>query len=134
MNRWLQMGALALVVGFGAIGCQNTAEGVKEDAANTGQAIEQTAEKTGAAVQEGTADASAAVSLTPKVKNAILADDALNDVANRIDVDSTEEAVVLKGNVVSNDLKRKAGEIAEKVIKDSGASQKVMNELIVQSR
>jgi predicted small secreted protein len=134
VNRWLQMGALALVMGFGAIGCQNTAEGVREDAQQTGQAVEQTAERTGAAVQEGAQDAGAALALTPKVKNAITADPQLNEDENLIDVDSTDQVVHLKGHVTSNELKRKAGEIAERVIKESGASQKVSNELIVQSR
>lgn len=134
MNRWLQMGALALVVGFGAIGCQNTSEGVQQDAQNAGQAVEQTAERTGAAVQEGAQDAGAALTLTPKVKNAITADPQLNEDENLVDVDSTDQVVHLKGHVTSNELKRKAGEIAERVIKESGASQKVSNELIVQAR
>jgi len=133
VNRWLQFSALALVLGFGAIGCQKTAEGVSQDAQTAGAKIEQTAEKTGEAISKGAENAGAALGMTPKVKNAITADSALNDVNNRIDVDSTDDVVHLKGHVTSNELKRKAGEIAAKTIKDSNAKQTVSNELVVQS-
>lgn len=133
MNRWFQMSALALVLGIGAIGCQNTAEGVSQDAQTAGAKIEQTAEKTGEAISQGAENAGAALGMTPKVKNAITADTELNDSKNLINVDSTDETVHLKGHVTSNELKRKAGEIAQKVIKDSNAKQTVSNELVVQS-
>lgn len=133
MNRLFQMSALALVLGIGAIGCQKTAEGVSQDAQNAGAKIEQTAEKTGEAVSQGAQNAGAALGMTPKVKNAITADAGLNDPKNLIDVDSTDETVHLKGHVTSNELKKKAGEIAAKTVKDANGKQTVSNELLVQS-
>jgi osmotically-inducible protein OsmY len=132
VKKWIQMGALALIVGFGAIGCQNTAEGVEQDASKIGQEATETVQQTGAAVEEGAENVGAALSMTPKVKNAILADDALNDARNRIDVDSTETTVNLKGHVTSQALKDKAGEIAKKVVTDSKGEQTVNNQLVVQ--
>jgi osmotically-inducible protein OsmY len=132
VKKWLQLGALAFVVGFGAIGCQKTAEGVEEDASKIGQEASQVAQKTGEAVKEGAKDASAALALTPKVKNAITADAALNDTRNLIDVDSADNVVHLKGHVISQALKDKAGAIAKKVIAESKATDTVSNELVVQ--
>lgn len=99
MKKWMQLGALALIVGFGAIGCQNTAEGVSEDASRIGQETSQAVQETGAAVKEGAQDAGAALGMTPKVKNAITADAALNDTRNLINVDSTDTTVHLKGKI-----------------------------------
>lgn len=132
MKKLMQMGALAFVLGLGAIGCQNTAEGVEQDASKIGQEASQVAEKTGEAVHEGAKDASAALSLTPKVKNAITADAALNDTRNLIDVDSADNVVHLKGHVISQALKDKAGSIAKRVIAESKATDTVSNELVVQ--
>jgi osmotically-inducible protein OsmY len=131
INKWLQLSALTLVVGFGAVGCQNTAEGVAEDSSNAGKAIETGAVEAGKATQDAAKDTSAALSLTPKVKNAILMDAELKDPRNEIDVDSADNVVHLKGHVTSNEMKAKAGEIAQRVLKDAGATDKLSNELQV---
>jgi osmotically-inducible protein OsmY len=139
------MSALALLLGLGAVGCQNTQEGLEKDAANAGREVSQTAEKTGEAISEGarevgkdvkeaTGDIGAATTLTPDIKNAITADSQLNDPRNRIDVDSEDEVVHLKGHVTSNELKQKAGEIAQRVLNERNAKNKLSNELVVESR
>ena len=134
MSKWIRMSALALLLGLGAVGCQNTAEGVKEDAQQTGQKVSEATQKAGESIKEGTADIGAATTLTPDVKSAITADPQLNDPKNHIDVDSTDEAVHLKGHVTSNELKKKAGEIAQGVLNKRNAKNKLSNELIVESR
>jgi len=139
------MSALALLLGLGAVGCQNTGEGIQKDAANVGQEVSQAAEKTGEAVsqagrevskdvKEATGDIGAATTLTPDIKNAITADAQLNDPSNLINVDSTDEVVHLKGHVTSNELKKKAGEIAQRVLNERKATNKLSNELVVESR
>ena len=139
---------------FLAAGCQNTAEGVKDDAAKNTAAVEKSAEvageKAAQAVEtagEKTAQAAAnagktmanagqdvtgALQVTPMVKTAIAADTDLNDAKNKIDVDSKDGIVHLKGHVTTNELKKRAGEIAEKTIKDNKGTDKVMNQLLVQ--
>ena len=135
-------------------GCPNTAEGVKEDSANAGQAISQTAEKTGEAASEAaqragqtmakTADdatksaavggknIAGALQVTPLVKTAITADTELNDPKNKIDVDTKDGVVHLKGHVTTNALKMKATKIVEERIKENNGTDKVMNHLLVQ--
>ena len=132
MKKWIMAGLLAVVVSFGSIGCQNTAEGVAEDSQNAGKAIETGAKEAADATKDAAKDASAALSLTPKVKNAIVADAQLNDPKNNIDVDSKDNVVHLKGHVTSSALKTKAGEIAQKVLNDANATDKLSNELVVQ--
>lgn len=134
MSKWIRMTALALLLGLGAIGCQNTAEGVKEDSQNAGQAVSSAAQEAGKDIKEGTKDIGAATTLTPDIKSAITADAQLNDTRNRIDVDSTGETVHLKGHVISNELKKKAGDIAQRVLNERNAKNQLSNELIVQSR
>jgi osmotically-inducible protein OsmY len=145
VSKWIRMSALALLLGLGAVGCQNTGEGIQKDAANVGQEVSQATQKTGEAISEGTrevvkdtkeatGDIGAATTLTPDIKSAITADEALNDSRNRIDVDSTDEVVRLKGHVISNELKQKAGEIAQRVLDERNAKNKLSNELVVESR
>jgi len=128
------MSALALLLGLGAVGCQNTAEGVKEDAQQAGQQVSEATQKAGETIREGAGDVGAATTLTPDIKSAITADPQLNDPSNHIDVDSTDEVVHLKGHVTSNELKKKAGEVAQDVLDKRNAKNKLSNELIVQSR
>jgi len=131
MNKWYLVGALSLIVSFGTIGCQNTAEGVAEDSQNAGKAIETGAKEAERATKDAAKDTSAALALTPKVKNAIIADTQLNDPRNQIDVDSADNVVHLKGHVTSTALKAKAGEIAQRTLKDANATDKLSNELEV---
>ena len=135
-------------------GCQNTAEGVAEDSQNAaqktaevakeaGEATAQAAEKTGEvaaqAVNSATKDAkevgkdiAGALQVTPLVKTALAADTEINDPKNKIDVDSKDGMVYLKGHVTSNTLKAKATKIAQDRIKENKGTDKVVNQLLVQ--
>ncbi|HZP81202.1 MAG TPA: BON domain-containing protein [Chthonomonadaceae bacterium] len=134
MKTLALLGATALLFGVGLVGCQNTAEGVKEDTAKNTQAVQtaadRAAEATKNAAQNVSAEAADATQ-TGKVKTAITSDSLLNDTRNRIDVDTAKGVVHLKGHVATNDMKRRATEVAEKTIKESGASYTVSNELTV---
>jgi osmotically-inducible protein OsmY len=129
---------------FGVIGCQNTAEGAKEDAAKDTAAVGNAAEKTAdatkdaadkaaMATKEGAENAGDALTMTPKVKNAIVSNATLNDPKNLINVDTKDGKVHLKGHVLSNDQKKLAGDIAAKTVKESGSSDTVLNELTVEN-
>ena len=135
-------------------GCPNTEKGVAEDASNAGQAVSVAAEKTGEAASKAaqkTGQAAAevandatkatknagqnvagALQVTPLVKTAITADTELNDPKNKIDVDTKDGVVYLKGHVANNALKAKATKVAEDRIKENHGTDKVMNQLLVQ--
>jgi len=129
----LLLGICLFGASFAAVGCQNTAEGAKQDAQNTGAAVENAADKAATATKEATGNAGDALSLTPKVKAAIVADASLNDTKNLIDVDTKDNVVYLKGHVQTNDEKKKATAIAEKTVKDAGSTDTVMNQLTVET-
>lgn len=142
MKKLFALGAALLTCGLGVYGCSNTAEGAKEDTAqNTAKvqdagekaasAVDKAADSAAANVKDAAKDTSAALSLTPKVKEAITADAELNDTRNLINVDSKDNVVHLKGHVISEALKSKAGQIAEKTLKDANATDTVSNELEV---
>ena len=125
--------SLCLIGGFGLVGCQNTAEGMKEDANKNGAAVENSAQNAADKTKEATANAGDALTLTPKVKSAIVADAKLNDPKNLIDVDTKDGVVYLKGHVLTNDQKKLAGDIAAKTVTESGSKDKVMNQLTVEA-
>jgi len=142
-GKTLAVTALCLYgAGFGLFGCQNTVEGMKEDTNKNAPVIENAAEKavdaTKRAAQtaaektkEATANSGDALTLTPKVKSAIIADPKLKDPKNLIDVDTKDGTVYVKGHVITNDEKRLAGDIAAKTVKEAGSNDKVMNQLTV---
>ena len=144
-DRTLQTTRSALLAGvclaaaaFGLIGCQNTAEGLKEDAAKNGPAIENAAQNTATAIKNAadkavvsTKSAGESATVTPKVKSAIVGNAKLNDSRNKIDVDTKDGVVYLKGHVINNDEKRLAGDIATKAVKENGSNEKIMNQLTV---
>jgi osmotically-inducible protein OsmY len=135
------------------MGCTNTAEGVKQDTAQAADATQKAAEvaanetkkaadtvatetqkatdTAATETQKVAKDASAALALTPKVKTALISDEMLKDVRNRIDVDSADNVVHLKGHVISAEMKKRAGEVAQKVLTDANATDKLSNELEV---
>jgi hypothetical protein len=133
-NRWALMGA-ALSLGMaGLAGCNGdgkTDTPAEQGAVNAGNDVKKAANKADNAVADAAKDATAATVVTPKVKNAIVADAELNDKRNLIDVDSKDNVVHLKGHVLTNALKTKAGEIAQKVLKDGNSTDQLSNELKV---
>ncbi|MGC4042818.1 MAG: BON domain-containing protein [Armatimonas sp.] len=101
-------------------------------ASDAGQAAAQATQKMGDAAAGAGKEIAGGGVVTPQVKLAIAADSDLNDPKNKIDVDTADGVVHLKGHVINNALKKKAGEIAEKSIKDSKRTDKVVNQLLVQ--
>lgn len=131
MKKMLLLASALFVFGTGVIGCSNTAEGVKEDASNAGQKVSEAGEKAADATKDAAKNTGEALGVTPKVKTAITADSQLNDTRNLIDVDSKDNVVHLKGHVVNNDMKKHAGEVAQKAMTDAGITDKLSNELTV---
>ena len=143
----------AVVAGFSLVGCGNTADGAAKDASEAAKATVDTTKKAGDAVAKGAVEAgktvdeatkgaqevvkdgaknsSAALTLTPKVKAAIVADAELSATGNSIDVDSADNVVHLKGTVTSAAMKKKAEEVTKKVLTELNATDKVSNELMV---
>lgn len=111
-----------------------TGEAVAGAAEATGEAVAKTgeyaAEAVGGAAKE-VQDAGQSMTLTPTVKNALIADKQIN--ASTIDVDTSGEkdTVVIKGTVASEAAKKRATVVAMKALKDAGSSFKVKNELMV---
>lgn len=113
------------------LGCSNTVEGAKEDAKENSMSAEETMERTSQNMGETARDVGAAATLTPMIKSAIIADPTLNDSANSINVETTEERVTLKGHVKTAEMKMLAQSIAERTLLDKKASQTVDNQLEV---
>ena len=146
MNKYRKLtygilGACALSIPF-LSGCNDTANGaqkdsvenavaVKEGTEEAGEAVKEGAEQAGEAVKEGAETASNAMTFTPEIKAAIVANPYLNDAGNMIDVDTTADAVILKGTVSSEKNKKLAEETATKVLKDKKSTLPVKNELVV---
>ena len=102
--------------------------------ANAGKAVAGAADNVGAGAMGAMKDGAKALSGsldTAKVKAAIVADSTLNDPKNDINVDTTATAVMLKGHVVNNAMKMKAGDIAAKAVKESGSNLPLKNMLLV---
>ncbi len=114
--------AAICVMAAGIVGCSKDA---KDSVNDSTKAI-------GKDVKAGAEDAGAAMSLTPEIKSAIVANPFLNEDGNVIDVDSTAEAVVLRGHVKSEKNRALAEEIARKILKDKGSKTPLKNELKVQ--
>ena len=132
MKRLFGLGAAMLVIGLGAAGCSHTEEGVKQDADNMKPAIQQASENVEDATKHAAKNADAALLVTPKVKDAIIADKELNDPRNVINVNSADNVVHLKGHVASKQLKQHATDVASKALSQMNATDKLSNELTVQ--
>lgn len=102
-------------------GCQNTAEGVKEDAESNMESAAKTADESLDAFDNG--------KLTMAIKTAIIADDGLNDTRNMVNVDTTDGSVILTGHVHSAELRDRAAEIAKEEIDEAGVTRTIENEL-----
>jgi len=142
ITPWLTCGVATIAL-FG-MGCQNTAEGVAKDTQKDATAVQNAADKaadvtkdaTNKAVvetKEATANAGDALTMTPKVKNAIIANSTLNNPKNEVNVDTKDGVVHLKGHVLTNDMKKLAGDTAAKTVKESGSKDTVMNQLTVEA-
>ncbi|BDI28146.1 hypothetical protein CCAX7_001970 [Capsulimonas corticalis] len=84
-----------------------------------------------AAVKDAPKEVDAALLVTPQVKTAIIRDVLLNDVRNEINVDTAHRVVHLKGHVVTQRMKDRAGDVAQDAIRKDYAGYTVSNELAV---
>ena len=143
MKKLFALTGLVALFGASLVGCSHTAEGAAEDSKTAADAVDKTTKKAANAVGQAADDlgkkteaagknVTGALEVTPMVKKAITDDASLNDTTNKIDVDTADGVVHLKGHVTSNDLKKKATEIAEKTLKDNSSTDTVKNELTVE--
>lgn len=114
-----------------ATGCDDTAAGAAEDTREISKSVGEGAERAAESTSEATRSAVAATVLTPEIKGAIVANPLLNDPANTINVESDDESVRLTGTVKTEEMKRTAGEIAQRILDEQHASQTLRNELSV---
>jgi osmotically-inducible protein OsmY len=140
MNRISILGIACIGIGLG--GCQNTAEGIKEDSALNAESVKRSSEKASAATQRATdrwgpatkklgKNAGDALTLTPKIKLALTNNKTLNNTANLIDVESGDNKVRLTGHVVTEKMKSLASTIAQKTITEAGSKNALVNALEV---
>jgi osmotically-inducible protein OsmY len=111
--------------GAGAVkdGAMGAAGAAKDGAMGAASAVKD--------VAAGAADAVGGAALNAAVKAAIVADKDLNNPKNTINVDVTDKGVFLKGTVGNNDMKKKAGDVAQGKMTESKSALKLMNQLIV---
>lgn len=150
MKRTLWMSLLAGVLASAMIGCSPTttdrAEGTMDSAANdtrnTADNAEDMADNTANRASNSANNAMGdmsrtadnvgdAMTITPMVKNAIIANDQLNDDDNTINVDTVNNVVYLRGTVKSQAMKDLAEKVAMKAVKDANSNATVRNELTV---
>ncbi len=108
-----------------------TVDATKKAADATVDAAKTAADATTAAAKDAGKTVTAVTEVTPKVKLAILADKELIDSRNRININTTDGVVHVTGHVATEAMKKKAGMIAQKSLKDLNATDKVSNELTV---
>jgi osmotically-inducible protein OsmY len=108
-----------------------TADATQNAANKTGNAASTAANNTENTVKDAAKDAAAALVVTPKVSSALKDDKTLSAPGNVINVDSKDNIVHLKGTVQTNELKQRAGEIAQKVLTDNHSTDQLSNELKV---
>ncbi len=119
---------LAAFAMFGVIGCDDTAEGMKEDTQQNTEAAKEAGEEAVENTKEATEDISA-TTLTARIKSAIVANPVLNDPGAVIDVESTGDYVALNGHVISQEQKDEAEQMAKQVLDETGAKQELRNNL-----
>ena len=127
-------------------GAENAADNVKQAGAETaaaakdaGTAIQKTGEKAVTGTEKAAADAGKVVAgageaavTTPMVATAIDKDTELGNTSmNKINVDTKDGKVVLRGHVKTNEMKKKAEAIAKKTLADNKRPEPVVNQLMV---
>lgn len=109
----------------------NAAAATNKAASNVAAATDKALDNTAKAVDKVGKATSEELSLRPKVKLAIVSDKELNNTKNTITVEPSDGVVHLKGVVLTKEMKKRAGEIAVKTLKDAGSTDKVSNDLTV---
>lgn len=134
--------ALATCGALAFCGCSSTLKGASQDttrntaavraagqqAATDVAAASKNAQKNVDAAGHNTADV---MTLTPRVKAAIIGDVVLNNRNNHINVNVHNGVVHLEGHVLTQDMKARAGVDADTVVRDAHSPDTVSNELIV---
>jgi len=140
MYRMAVLGVLSVLVGVGTAGCQNTAEGLREDTSHDAAAVKaaaDTADIKGASHRLVSATDKAAKNLgdnldaRPRIKAAIVRDGELNNTANEVHVNVSGGIVVLSGHVLKSEMKHRAGTIAVNTLARIKSPDKVENKLTV---
>jgi predicted small secreted protein len=151
VEAWMACGAA--VVALFAAGCDNTAEGVKQDtreigqeAAATAREVDQKVDAAGREIKQAAAGAGREVVeatrgagkelkestvVSPTVLGAIAADPQLKADGNEIEVKTEDGVVYLRGYVKSEALKKRASEVAMRDMKRIEAKETLKNELQV---
>lgn len=127
-TSWSLFGAAAVLGTLGLMGCNGNGKTDTPAEQNTVNA----ANNAENGVKDAAKDATAATVVTPKVQSALSDDPMFKDTKNgQINVDSKDNVVHLKGHVLTNELKKHAGEVAQKVLKENNSTDSVSNELMV---
>lgn len=131
MKTWkTTLGLFIALMAIFAVGCNDTAQGMAEDTAENTEAAAQAADDAAEAVEEGAEDA-AATALTGRIKTALVANPITNEDGILINVESGADMVRLEGHVHTQEQKDEAGKLAEAVLKEAEATQKLENNLEV---
>ena len=132
MRRHKGLLALTAAFAFAVMGaaCDNTARGVKQDAAEAKADAKDASADAKAEAKDEAAEAIDAATETIDVKTALMADDTVD--ASDINVDTFHETktVVLKGSVPTAAQKTEAGRIAAR----EAEGYKIENQLVVKPR
>ena len=102
-------------------GCNQTDNESETLGDKVGAAVEGAVEATA----DFTTDATMSATVPPAIKSAIIADPALNDPDNTIDVSCKDRTVFLTGHVATAQMKARAGEIAKGWLEKSTAPDDV---------
>jgi osmotically-inducible protein OsmY len=127
-TKWSLLGAAFVLGMLSLMGCNGS--GKTDTPAEQGAV--NAANKTENAAKDVAKDVTAATVVTPKVQSALSDDPMFKDTKNGvINVDSKDNVVHLKGHVLTNDLKKHAGEVAQKVLTENHSTDTISNELMV---
>ena len=124
MMKYLILFAAAL---FALQGCNQTDNESENLGDKVGAAVEGAVEATA----DFATDATMSATVTPAIKSAIIADPALNDPDNTIDVSCKDRTVFLTGHVATAQMKARAEDIARGWLEKSAAPDdvKLVNEI-----
>lgn len=85
----------------------------------------------GHSAKEGLRDTTDALNITPRVKNAIIADSQLNDKRNHINVGTKDYVLHLTGHVYNRTMRSRATTIAARKLSAMHKNYRVSNELSI---
>ena len=119
-------------------GAETAGEAVKGAAVTTGKAVEKGAENASEAVGgavknagEAVGGAAAVTTLTPKIKNALIASKQIDASTLNVDTDASKKMVILKGTLPTAEKKALATTIAQKALVDNKSDYTVQNNITV---